>query len=461
MYEITMKWIKLFLIAFLFIFTFLTFVIRIKYGKVDFEQILFHIFLADFVDIFNFYLLEIILVLCIFIVLCLFTIYHKPLLKYCKIFFGFCVVFAFYLFYQMGGVAFCKNIAFENDNKIFERFYAFPDQQHYTFPKNKKNIIFIVMESMEKTFQNFQGENLTPFITNLQNENLTFYGFYPLSGTTWTIGGLAAMHNALPLKSVASVNPDGILTHALSVTDILNKNGYNTVFINGGYLSFMGKGDYLTDHGYQRLIGTDEILKIAKDINHKLTGKFSDYGLCDVDMYPFAKRELLKLSQDKKPFLMTLLTVDTHAPNGYLSDGCKTKYRDVRDAIVCADKFLQDFIIWLKQQDFYKNTVVVIVGDHLQMETKFTKELNKHKREIVTIVMNSNYNNKYKEIHKNYSTFDIAPTLLESMGIQIDGHHFGLGTSLLSDEQTMMEKITPEEFNEELLKPSLFYNGFL
>ncbi len=158
---------------------------------------------------------------------------------------------------------------------------------------------------------------------------------------------------------------------------------------------------------------------------------------------------------------MTLLTVDTHAPNGYLSDGCKAKYRDVRDSVVCADQFLQDFITWLKQQDFYKNTVVIIVGDHLQMETKFTKELNKHKREIITIVMNSNYNNKYKEIHKNYSTFDIAPTLLESMGIQIDSHCFGLGTSLLSDEQTMMEKITPEEFNEETLKPSLFYNGFL
>ena len=70
---------------------------------------------------------------------------------------------------------------------------------------------------------------------------------------------------------------------------------------------------------------------------------------------------------------LTLLTVDTHFEDGYVSEACTDlKYDDkYSNSISCADSMLYQFINWIKQQDFYENTTIVIAGDHLTMDVDF------------------------------------------------------------------------------------------
>lgn len=50
------------------------------------------------------------------------------------------------------------------------------------------------------------------------------------------------------------------------------------------------------------------------------------------------------------------------------------------------------------------------------------------------------------------------PTVLTSMGVEIEGHRLGLGTDLFSGEKTLFEQEGRFYVNEELNKRSNFYN---
>lgn len=45
-----------------------------------------------------------------------------------------------------------------------------------------------------------------------------------------------------------------------------------------------------------------------------------------IKFYMKEQKESEKLSKEDKPFNLTMLTVDTHFPNGYICDLCENKY---------------------------------------------------------------------------------------------------------------------------------------
>ena len=63
-----------------------------------------------------------------------------------------------------------------------------------------------------------------------------------------------------------------------------------------------------------------------------------------------------------------------------------------------------------------------------------------------------------KVISKNYSQFDFAPTILEAAGFKLSEPKFGLGVSLLSDRQTIIEEIGDKNFEKELKQGIYNYN---
>lgn len=56
---------------------------------------------------------------------------------------------------------------------------------------------------------------------------------------------------------------------------------------------------------------------------------------------------------------------------------------------------------------------------------------------------------------------DIAPSILESIGFEIHGHKMGFGTSLFSDERTLLEQNGSISLNQSLssLITSYEYNA--
>ena len=98
-----------------------------------------------------------------------------------------------------------------HETAIFEEEYVDPDSVDISFPEEKRNLIYIFLESMETTYFSDElgddsEEGLIPELYDLAEDNVNFSedeevgGFLPVSGTTWTIGAMVGQTAGVPLK---------------------------------------------------------------------------------------------------------------------------------------------------------------------------------------------------------------------------------------------------------------------
>lgn len=338
--------------------------------------------------------------------------------------------------------------------------YVFPDSATITFPTNKKNLIYIMMESMEVNFKEF-----TPEINTLANMNISFTpGGTDVAYTGWTIAAQVSKLCGIPL-----ILPHGLensnkihsyLPNVKCLTDILNDNNYNQIYVQGSDGDFASKRNFWAQHGVTQFYDFPYYKKVGKIPNKR---ENPDWGMSDETLYQLIKEELNIITKDTLfPFALYALTVDTHFPQGFLSKSCKQDSLDslqYPSVLRCASKQLHNFIEWAQKQNWFSNTTIVIVGDHTW--STFTDLLKFQKNEPlywVNIFINSPSPN-YKE--RKFSSFDMFPTVLESIGISITGHKLGLGTSLFSTERTLLEKKSKTTLDSMLRIKSYQYDYFM
>ena len=123
---------------------------------------------------------------------------------------------------------------------------------------------------------------------------------------------------------------------------------------------------------------------------------------------------------------------------------------------------MANFIEWIKKQEFDENTTIVIVGDHLTMDSDFiAKNVNKnYNRTIYNTFINSAVTTE-KTTNRYFTTIDMYPTVWASLGVKIDTNKLGLGTNLFSDEETLVEKYGINQLSKELSKKSNFHTNNL
>ena len=98
------------------------------------------------------------------------------------------------------------------------------------------------------------------------------------------------------------------------------------------------------------------------------------------------------------------------------------------------------------------------MGDHLTMDPKFMKNVDKdYERTIYNAVINPAIKPK-KEKERKFGTFDFFPTTLAALGAEIEGDRLGLGTNLFSAEETLTEKYGFKYSNIQLARKSEYYN---
>ena len=64
------------------------------------------------------------------------------------------------------------------------------------------------------------------------------------------------------------------------------------------------------------------------------------------------------------------------------------------------------------------------------------------------------------KIERPYTMLDVAATVLEAAGIDIQSHQFGLGVSLFSEKETLVEKMGKNALDAEIKKSSVLYDSF-
>ena len=132
----------------------------------------------------------------------------------------------------------------------------------------------------------------------------------------------------VPLKLSINGNAYGdyqtFLPGAVTLGDILNKNGYNQMIMFGSDASFAGRDSFYKSHGNYEIYDYYTALE-----DEKMTEEdFVWWGFEDKDLYKYAKEQITELSKKDEPFNFTMLTVDTHAQGGYLSSICKEKFNN-------------------------------------------------------------------------------------------------------------------------------------
>lgn len=349
--------------------------------------------------------------------------------------------------------------------------YVNPNDVEVRFPEQKRNLIYIYLESMEATYADEEnggafGVNYIPELTVLAQENEDFSGSelrlnggYSMPQTTWTVAAMFAQTSGLPLSIPLENNEmntqDSFFLGATTLGDILQQAGYSQTLLIGSDATFGGRRLLFSGHGDF----TIHDYNYAAEEGMIPEGYRVWWGYEDKRLFDFAKKELRTLSQQEEPFNLTILTVDTHKEDGYVCTDCGTEFGDDQYAnvIACSSKKVAQFVQWVQKQDFYENTTIVIAGDHPTMDSDFCEDIDPdYTRKVYTTYINSSVQPEKPDLYREYTTYDQYPTTLASLGVAIEGNRLGLGTNLFSSEWTLAERYQRDRMEAELNRKSKF-----
>lgn len=379
-----------------------------------------------------------------------------------------CLIYAAYL---SGLLSFILNQF--RKSELFENHYVDANDVKITFPKQKKNLIYLYVESLENTYSSKENggnytKDLIPELSKYALENTYFSSHQKLngarmvSGTGWTTAGIVAQSAGIPLFSPLMSKPykedSPFLPGVKALGDILAQQGYNQEYLIGSDALFGGRKFFFEKHGNYHLFD----LKYAYQ-EGKIAPDYKQFwGFEDQKLFTFAKEELTRLSTLDKPFNLTLLTVDTHHPKGYSCPLCKEEYpQRLSNIIRCNSAQIGEFIEWVKQQPFYENTAIIISGDHLSMAANYIHKTydKKYQRTLFNAFINVDV--KKERQTQSFTSFDMFPTTIAALNASIEGNRLGLGVNLFSKEKTLLELIGEETLNKELKKQSHFYQNHI
>ena len=373
------------------------------------------------------------------------------------------------------------------DSTFIEDHYVAPQDVELVFPEEGRNLIHIYLESIETTFMSTEyggafEENLIPELTTLARENVNFShseqigGAFVTVNSTWTSASMFAQTAGLPLNT--PVAADSILTDALLLTyeevalfpseittfgEILESQDYRQVLMMGSDATFGGRRYYFTENGNYEIWDYDTAIQlglIPEDY-------YVWWGFEDEHLFSFAQEKLLKLGESAQPFNFTMLTVDTHFEDGFLSEQCEEPF-DIQYAnvLACSSRMVYEFVRWIQAQPFYDNTTIVITGDHLTMQSfdsdfwEASTALEGYDRTVYHVFINAAIEPKVTN-NRLFTTMDFFPTILASLGVEVEGDRLGLGTNLFSTKPTLLEEVGIDEMNSELQRRSAFLENLV
>ncbi len=370
---------------------------------------------------------------------------------------------------QLSVIAYVHTNSIESD--FIEANYVDPESAELVFPEQKRNLIYIFLESMENTFADKSaGESIIqdyiPELTALARHNVSFSnttgigGALQFMGTTWTAASMVAQTSGVPVKVSLGADSyggrqDAFLPGVTSIGEILQQHGYNQSLMFGSDAQFHGREQYFADHGKYNILDIEAL---------KESGKLPEdyhvwWGFEDEKLFEYAKEEITRLAGEGQPFNFTMLTADTHFPDGYLCPHCDDEYEEqYANVLACSSRQIYEFIRWIRSQPFYENTTIVLSGDHLTMDAEFLDDINEnYTRTVYNCIINSP-KTPVNKFNRQFAVFDMFPTTLSALGVEIKGGRLGLGTDLFSEHQTLAEKYGYEFLDTELQKKSEFYN---
>ena len=198
----------------------------------------------------------------------------------------------------------------------------------------------------------------------------------------------------------------------------LKNIGYQTSFFYGGDLNFSNFKSYLMSHSFDKVT---DIHNISTD------EELSKWGVADDVTF----NEFLKdLNTEKQPFFSTMLTLSNHEPfylKGEYKFGKSNVNNMFRSTSYFTDQMLAKFVNEAKQEDWYKNTLFIVVADHGHRLPTAQREIYEPGRYHIPLLffggaLKESYQNKKME--KVGNQIDIASILLNQLNISDTAYQY-------------------------------------
>jgi phosphoglycerol transferase len=310
-------------------------------------------------------------------------------------------------------------------------------------PAKKKNLILLYLESTERSyFDEVQFPGLIEDLRPIEAQAQSFTGLGQSIGAGFTIGGMVASQCGVPLLISGTENSmqvSNFLTGATCLGDLLKQSGYRTEYFGGASKEFAGKGSFYESHSFDQVTGLEDLKPTLEDPAY-----LGPWGLQDDTLFALATKKLETLAQGPDPFAMVMLTLDTHHPDGHgnTNRSCQdVVYGDGSNAMLtsvkCEDKLAAAFIKSIQASPYAKDTVIVVMSDHLAMVNGASSELAQVDRNNLFMILNADA--KPALIARKGSTLDVGPTIMAALGFDVP--QMGFGVNLLGKQQTLAEKM--------------------
>jgi phosphoglycerol transferase MdoB-like AlkP superfamily enzyme len=303
-----------------------------------------------------------------------------------------------------------------------------------------KNVIIIQMESFQNFLVNLKidGQEITPNLNKLVNENYYFKHFYQQVGQGNTSDAEFVVNSSFyipPRGAATMVYADKELP---SLPKMLKSHGYDTATFHTNVVEFWNRGELYKALGFDRYYD-------QKFFGHEDTVFF---GPSDEQLYKKTAEELERMSKTGKPFYSHIISMTAHHPFTIPAEKYKMtlpeRYENtfVGDYIRSqnyADYALGLFIEDLKSRGIWDDSMILLYGDHLGLPIY---SLDRDDKELMAEIYGREYGytdminiplviastgiTEPKVFDQLGGQVDILPTIANMLGISLDNHiHFG------------------------------------
>jgi phosphoglycerol transferase len=329
-------------------------------------------------------------------------------------------------------------------------------------PDEKKNLIVVYLESMERTYRDLDVTKAVFEPLKVRaDQGIEATNVRQTVGTEFTIAGIVATQCGVPLvpeglssiffrkKSVEDqmgAHERPFLPKITCMGDILAEDGYELSYINGASLNRFSKRSFFQTHGFDRVYGLDEAPA------ERIKGRTNSFGMNDALLFEMIYEEYDRLVAVDKPYAFSFLSLSTHGPDSFLDNDCAFDDSDSKlpEAMECTLKLLEDFLAYVDANGNGRETQIVIMSDHLAM----SNTLNKHLRTSPVprrnlFIMQGPHGTGVLE--RDATAMDIYPTMMEQMGYKFANGRANLGRSMFTPDENLFERFGGEDL-EKLLK---------
>ena len=278
-----------------------------------------------------------------------------------------------------------------------ERFVEIENKKNnkYTGLLEGMNVIFVHMESIQNYLVDLKinDEEITPTLNKLVKEGMYFNNFYPQISVGTSSDTEFTLNSSLMPASSGTVFVSYYNRDYVTIPKLLKEKGYYTFSSHANNTSMWNRNKMHPSLGYDEMIFKDQF-----DIGDKTDERWLGLGLNDVDFFLQLQEKLEKIETEHENYMGTIIQLSNHSPfaatefhpelfNSFgeldLTNTYKTKDEKTGEEIEKTDDYLKGtklgnylisahygdmalgtFVDYVKQSEFYDNTVFVFYGDH-------------------------------------------------------------------------------------------------